>query len=554
MMSTARPEWTTRPDAADTSRDENSCSTTTPQWNELHCTTMPPSADDSNCNECVPLLSSHASASPSNSTKSQLNFILANSEAIASTRMPQSPATTAIQAAPVKRGRGRPRKHPLPPPAIPPTGSAPNGWSLSIMLPRENGTTPPPPAAANFIVPMKSLGAPRGRGRPRKVPLDPSLPPVLPRRRVVQPARSHRPARVRKTTAIFSPSGGNRPSKPRGAAASGVRRGRGRPRSGNSIPVAPVNPHVHRIVRRVRNRVSAMRINMAFVDAYEQTGWRQASTEKLKPTAELEAVRQKLVRHQRALLRELHDFDAVFASDTPLPKDASELDDDDDILCSKCQSTVTSDGNDIVLCDCGTCHRAYHQQCLDPVLATLPAEEDEWYCPRCDGIFQCLVVLNAAFGSTWESLPEVFPDLRAQDGGRLTEGASTAAPHLNDDNESDEDFDKSSVENDEGDDDDMLSDEEDVSDGEVEHHIATTDVVNSTHRSTRSQLAVHDQDIDVDDESEDEDATKLIVHGKRRRTAVDYRKLHGEMFATADDDDDDKDEYVPRNTTEDDVD
>ncbi|RHY33327.1 hypothetical protein DYB32_001702 [Aphanomyces invadans] len=249
-----------------------------------------------------------------------------------------------------------------------------------------------------------------------------------------------------------------------------------------------------------------MRINMAFVDAYEQTGWRQASTEKLKPTAELEAVRQKLVRHQRALLRELHDFDAVFASDTPLPKDASELDDDDDILCSKCQSTVTSDGNDIVLCDCGTCHR---------------------------------------YGGN-----KVFPDLRAQDGERLTEGASTAAPHLNDDNESDEDFDK----NDEGDDDDMLSDEGDVSDGEVEHHIATTDVVNSTHRSTRSQLAVHDQDIDVDDESEDEDATKLIVHGKRRRTAVDYRKLHGEMFATADDDDDDKDEYVPRNTTENDVD
>lgn len=40
-----------------------------------------------------------------------------------------------------------------------------------------------------------------------------------------------------------------------------------------------------------------------------------------------------------------------------------------DILCCRCAAADFSDHNDILLCD-GACNRAFHQQCLDPPLAT----------------------------------------------------------------------------------------------------------------------------------------------------------------------------------------
>ncbi|RHY65986.1 hypothetical protein DYB30_010022 [Aphanomyces astaci] len=241
---------------------------------------------------------------------------------------------------------------------------------------------------------------------------------------------------------------------------------------------------------------------MAFVDAYEQTGWRQRSSEKLKPTAELVAVRQKLARHQRALLRELAEFDAVFAMDTPLPTHASELAHDDDIVCSKCQSTLTSDGNDIVLCDCGTCHRY------------------------------------------------VFPELTAHDlegdTNEMSSDARQTQQDMDEDKASDEDFDKVGADclwdDDDDDEEEEMAEERDaLSDAEVQFLTTTTDVLDAARRSMRSHHMSHD-------DQSDEDVTTLIVSGKRRRTAVDYRKLHGEMFPNAkpeDDDDDDKDEYVP---------
>ncbi|ETV80090.1 hypothetical protein, variant [Aphanomyces astaci] len=423
--------------------------TTTGEYNQVHRSVGSPSYQDSPSGEVVAMHQISSSPATSSPMKSQLNFILSSTGSAVQGQNYAVTTMPAAAAAPLKRGRGRPRKHPLPPPAVSGTSSAAaNEWPLSVTPPQDKGTTAAPTTIlSSGLVPVVK----RGRGRPRKVPLDPSLPPVPPRVRVVVPPVPvvPRSARVRKSTAIFSPGGDNRPRKPP-AAMSGVRRGRGRPRSTNtSSSPSMSNPHVHRIVRRVRNRLSSMRINMAFVDAYEQTGWRQRSSEKLKPTAELVAVRQKLARHQRALLRELAEFDAVFAMDTPLPTHASELAHDDDIVCSKCQSTLTSDGNDIVLCDCGTCHRAYHQQCLEPVLATLPEESAEWYCPRCDGIFQCLVLLNATFGSTWESLSEVFPELTAHDlegdTNEMSSDARQTQQDMDEDKASDEDFDKVGV-------------------------------------------------------------------------------------------------------------
>jgi hypothetical protein len=56
------------------------------------------------------------------------------------------------------------------------------------------------------------------------------------------------------------------------------------------------------------------------------------------------------------------------------PLASAVADDDEDIdfseiLCCRCAAADCSDHNDILLCD-GACNRAFHQQCLDPPLAT----------------------------------------------------------------------------------------------------------------------------------------------------------------------------------------
>ena len=54
----------------------------------------------------------------------------------------------------------------------------------------------------------------------------------------------------------------------------------------------------------------------------------------------------------------------------------------EDIACSACGSFDSTDDNDILLCDYGPCGLAYHQQCMDPPLTSLPPEGQDWLCPR----------------------------------------------------------------------------------------------------------------------------------------------------------------------------
>jgi len=57
----------------------------------------------------------------------------------------------------------------------------------------------------------------------------------------------------------------------------------------------------------------------------------------------------------------------------PLASLASAVAEEDidfsEILCCRCNAADCNDHNDILLCD-GACNRAFHQQCLDPPLAT----------------------------------------------------------------------------------------------------------------------------------------------------------------------------------------
>ncbi|KAH9088829.1 hypothetical protein Ae201684P_013043 [Aphanomyces euteiches] len=378
------------------------------------------------------------------------------------------------------RGRGRPRKNF--------THRTPSQMPLQDGSLEERETPQPQSVGGQ---PIK-----QGRGRPRKIRLDhPHAAQAPQAAKVVQSTKPpvHKKSRASARIMLRAQEGRGRGARERRAAdhyspnnlESKKRRRR---QQRQSEPKTLGNPHVTRIV----NRLSNMRVQLAFLDAYELEGWRNGAVDKLKPTAELLKVRNQLAHGKRMILRDLKDFDTVFANDKPLPKDVSELD-DDEIVCSKCGSTTTTDTNDIVLCDCGPCHRAYHQDCLEPILAELPHEDEEWYCPRCDGVFKCLVMINSTFDEKWETMDEIFPDVDA---------------NTVDEEEQDSASEKGDEDDDEGDDEDPAEDEE---------------------------------------ESE-EDVASLIIHGKRRRAVVDYRKLHGEMFPAGHDDDDDN-EYEPAAAT-----
>lgn len=66
----------------------------------------------------------------------------------------------------------------------------------------------------------------------------------------------------------------------------------------------------------------------------------------------------------------------------------------EDIGCSKCGAFECDDDNDILLCDYGVCGLAFHQQCMDPPLVELPAEDRDWFCPRCSCLLKGIFSVN----------------------------------------------------------------------------------------------------------------------------------------------------------------
>ena len=81
-------------------------------------------------------------------------------------------------------------------------------------------------------------------------------------------------------------------------------------------------------------------------------------------------------------------------------------------LCSVCG---LEDGprNDILFCDKAGCNRVYHQKCLDPPILSINSldDEDDWFCPICDCIEDCLEMVNEAFETSFIDWRQVFPEV-----------------------------------------------------------------------------------------------------------------------------------------------
>ncbi|POM76381.1 Hypothetical protein PHPALM_6382 [Phytophthora palmivora] len=209
----------------------------------------------------------------------------------------------------------------------------------------------------------------------------------------------------------------------------------------------PVRPEHKRLENKIKSQAHRLRYPLAFVDAYEAEGWRKSSVDKLKPNKELEAERRKIAKGQRALIDGLCELAALNANEPQVPVMAVF----EDVHCSRCGSTDIEADNDILLCDSVGCHRAYHQRCQTPIVLTvnIPAGAEPWFCEVCLAIFECLKSINSVFGTTYEKVDDLFPELAKTEQQTTTDASSTApsgeesataAADEDDEEEDDEDF------------------------------------------------------------------------------------------------------------------
>lgn len=251
-----------------------------------------------------------------------------------------------------------------------------------------------------------------------------------------------------------------------------------------------------------------LRYHLAFVEAYAAEGWRRASREKLKPSNELEIANSKILKDKRAVLNTLAELQRTNASDTQYPQLAASVataaDEQqlgllpEDIYCSRCGSTDADENNDILICDSDGCQRAYHQQCQRPWLKTqdIPVDDEHWYCEVCLAVFNSLKLINSAFGTTCDTVQELFPELDQEEqqygygGGYEEEDEDEDDDFVDDaeddDNSGDESEDSDTVEDDEptlgqqgehGDDElQMDADAGEISDQELKY-LRRTDVI-----------------------------------------------------------------------------
>ena len=173
----------------------------------------------------------------------------------------------------------------------------------------------------------------------------------------------------------------------------------------------------------------------------------------------------------------------------------------------------------------GFCERAFHQQCVVPPVREedIPPGDEGWLCPLCDARVDCFFSLNMDFELALDpasaSWVEVFPETAALDArgmgpGQPNEegrgvGAAAGEEEWPDDEEEDSDFAAGDASDDGADDED-----EPLSGSAYSGSDSESDDGDSGSRKVRDAM----------------NAEPEVLQGKRRRTAVDYRKLNDEMF------------------------
>eukprot|EP00850_Spirogloea_muscicola_P014325 SM000102S09183 [mRNA] locus=s102:180233:184119:+ [translate_table: standard] len=310
-----------------------------------------------------------------------------------------------------------------------------------------------------------------------------------------------------------------------------------------------------------------MKQEQNLLDAYAADGWRGRSREKLRPESELARAAAQ-IRRSKAAVREALRQLAGAAAEGAIPTAAFDKDGCllyDEIFCATCKSPEFVSDNDILLCD-GDCSRGFHQRCLDPPLRTedIPPDDQGWLCGLCDAKLDCIDMINAEasthlpYDASWEAVfPEAAEEAAA---GTATEAGGGEWPS---DDEDDGDYQPG------------VGRRSEDSAGASGEDLLTGDVGNGLSRVAGGNESLTSEDSkgtstsgsDGDDPEEgvswDEleflrlesgkvgeggrtggqggealgadrqlgaDTADLIVNGKRRRVAVDYKRLNEELF------------------------
>ncbi|CAL1358472.1 unnamed protein product [Linum trigynum] len=287
-----------------------------------------------------------------------------------------------------------------------------------------------------------------------------------------------------------------------------------------------------RLQRRTRYLMIKMKMEQNLIDAYCGEGWKGHSREKIRPEKELLRAKIQILKCKLGIRDAIRQLDLLSAvgciEDSVMAPDGSVS--HEHIFCAKCKSNEVVQDNDIILCD-GTCNCAFHQMCLEPPLHTenIPPGDQGWFCKLCERRMEIIDSMNAHLGTEysmnceWQDLFE--EDAAAPDGANIL----TLEEEWPSDDSEDENYDPerrensmsgAGTDNDESDNASSStslgwsSDDEAIS-GSRRWHVVGMEFRNQSIYSS----------LDSDESSDVE-----IMCGRRKRRAVDYRKLYDEMF------------------------
>ncbi|KAL6523690.1 hypothetical protein OROGR_017293 [Orobanche gracilis] len=282
-----------------------------------------------------------------------------------------------------------------------------------------------------------------------------------------------------------------------------------------------------RLQRRTRNLLIRMKQEQNLIDAYSGECWKGQSREKIRPEKELQRAKKQILKCKlsiRDAIRQLDSLSSVGSiEDSVIAPDGSVY--HEHIFCANCKLREAFPDNDIILCD-GSCNRAFHQRCLDPPLDTenIPPEDQGWFCKFCECKIEILEATNAHLGtqisldSTWQDVFKEETALPDGDNALLNQEEELPSDDPDDDDYNPERREDSHYANVEGTDDNASFDSS-----------SSTSVWSLNGECSLVDEGISHEYFSVNSCLDSDDSGKVAC-GRRQCKAVDYKKLHDEMF------------------------
>ncbi|XP_022731937.1 pathogenesis-related homeodomain protein isoform X2 [Durio zibethinus] len=252
----------------------------------------------------------------------------------------------------------------------------------------------------------------------------------------------------------------------------------------------------------------------------------RTSREKIRPEKELQRAKKQILKCKlgiREAIRQLDSLSSVGSIEgSVIAPDGSVY--HEHIFCAKCKLRDAFPDNDIVLCD-GTCNCAFHQKCLDPPLDTenIPPGDQGWFCKFCECKMEIIEAMNAHIGTNF-SVDSHWQDIFKDEAAFPDDAIASLNPEEDwpSDDSEDDDYDPDRREN-------SCRIGGTATDGDesedTDSSISLSWSVDGEDFSGSGRCENHDSGADSSETSDGE-----IICGRRRRRAVDYKKLYDEMF------------------------